>query len=47
MTIASPIRENHLSNHASTENHITLQGIRWTTYQNILDDAGSQLAYYL
>jgi Uma2 family endonuclease len=40
MTIASPIRENHLSNHASTENHITLQGIRWTTYQNILDDAG-------
>ncbi len=39
MTIALPIRQSYLSNHASTENRITLQGISWTAYQNILDDA--------
>ena len=37
MIIASPIKKNH----ESTKNRITLEGIRWATYQNILDDAGS------
>jgi Uma2 family endonuclease len=37
MLIASPI----LKNHESTENRITLEGIRWSTYENILEDAGS------
>ena len=37
MLIASPIPKNH----ESTENRITLEGIRWSTYENILEDAGS------
>ena len=51
MTIASSIRQSYSANNAPnntllnaslnvfTDNRITLQGISWTTYQNILDDA--------
>ncbi len=37
MITASPIRQNH----ESTNDRITLEGIRWATYENILDDVGS------